>query len=198
MTDAIRVSIYMARRIQLRTIDVTVNKHDQWHHWLRLTWSILSRNTIAQCLMGKFNPFFSPLSTPTCIIYGRFTALFGRSCCIALSANQTLSSGPCIIYGSFPATFVTVRSCKAWRHRSFLPLSGPTCISYGRFSALFRRPFINIYDQSNLVGTYVHFLWPFFGIVPSPFINIYDQSNLVDTYVHFLWPFFGIVPSPLH
>ena len=65
------------------------------------------------------SPIFSPLSAPTCIAYGRFTALFSRPCCMSLSTNQILSARPCIVYGLFPATFVTVRSCIAWRHRSF-------------------------------------------------------------------------------
>ena len=88
-----------------------------------------------------------PLSAPTCIVYGRFPALFGRTFCIAPSTNQILllptcisygrfpafsdaplytplgqqilSAGPCIAYGRFPALFVTVCSCIAWRHRSF-------------------------------------------------------------------------------
>ena len=73
-------------------------------------------------------------------------------------------------------------------------LSAPTCNIYGRFSALFRRPFINIYDQSNLVGTYVHYLWTFFGIVPSPLLySPLDQSNLVVRTVYYLWKFSGNV-----
>ena len=72
----------------------------------------------------------------TCNVYGRFTALFGRPFCIALSANQILSAPTCISYGRFPATF---------RHPSLIfttnqILSAPACISYGRFSALFRHP----------------------------------------------------------
>ena len=65
------------------------------------------------------SPILPPLSGPTCIVYGRFPALFGRPFCIALSPNQILSAGPCIVYGRFPAAFVTVRSCVGWRHRSF-------------------------------------------------------------------------------
>ena len=86
---------------------------------------------------------FPPLSGPTCTVYGRFPALFGRPFCIPLdlSTNQILSTVPCFVYGLFPAVFVTVRSCIAWRHQSIPPLSAPTCIIYGRFPALFGRPF---------------------------------------------------------
>ena len=87
------------------------------------------------------SPFLSPLSGPTCIVYGRFSALFGRPFCIPLSANQILSAGPCIISWTFSGIV---------RHGTFLhsetspirpPLSAPTFISYGRFPALFGRPF---------------------------------------------------------
>ena len=94
-------------------------------------------------------------------------------------------------------------SMAVFRHCSVAPslifttnqiLSAPTCNIYGRFSALFRRPFINIYDQSNLVDTYVYYLWTFYGIVRSPLLyGPLDQSNLVGTYVHYLWKFTGIV-----
>ena len=82
------------------------------------------------------SPILPPLSGPTCIVYGRFTALFGRPFCIALSTNQILSAPMCISYGRFSALF---------RHPSLIfttnqILSAPTCISYDRFSALFRHP----------------------------------------------------------
>ena len=104
-----------------------------------------------------------PLSALTCIAYGRFTALFGRPFCIALSANQILSAGPCIVYDRFPAVFVRVRSCVAWRHRSFPPLSAPTCIVYGHFTALFGRPFCIPLSPNQILSaltciSYGHFL----------------------------------------
>ena len=107
-------------------------------------------------LRSVTSPIFSPLSAPTCIAYGRFTALIGRPCCIALSTNQILSARQCIVYGSFPATFVTVRSWKAWRHRSFPPLSAPTCIAYGRFTALFGRFFVLLKRRENPDALLLH------------------------------------------
>ena len=66
-------------------------QRDLWRHISR-AWSLTS-------------PILPPLSGPTCIIYGRFPALFGRPFCIALSANQILSAPTCISYGRFPALF---------------------------------------------------------------------------------------------
>ena len=46
------------------------------------------------------------------------------------------------------------------------PKLGPTWIVYGRFLALFGRPLLlhTPLDQSNLVGTYVYYLWTFSGM----------------------------------
>ena len=63
------------------------------------------------------------------------------------------------------------------------------------FSGIVRSPLLNSpLGQSNLVGGTVYCLWTFSGIVPSPLsYTPLDQSNLVGTYVHCLWPFSGIV-----
>ena len=110
-----------------------------------------------------------PLSGPTYIVYGRFTALFGRPCCIALSTNQILSAGPCIVYGRFPAAFVTVRSCVGWRHRSFPPLSGPTCIVYGHFPALFGRPFCIALSPNQILSAGPCIVY---GRFPAAFVTV--------------------------
>ena len=135
-------------------------------------------------IYGRFSALFrSPfcialstnqiLSSWPCIVYGRFPALFGRPFCIALLTNRSVSSGPCNVYGNFPALFVAVRSCMAWRHRSFPPLSGPTCIIYGRFSALFRSPFCTALSTNQILSS-----WP--CIVYGPFPAMWNPS--VDRY----------------
>ena len=111
------------------------------------------------------SPIFSPLSAPTCIIYGRFTALFGRPFCIALSANQILLAPTCIVYGKFPAMWNPSLD-------RYGPVRRLRVLSMGVFRHCLVTLLYSPLDQSNLVGTYVHFLWLFFGIVPSPFINI--------------------------
>jgi hypothetical protein len=112
------------------------------------------------------SPIFSPLSAPTCIIYGRFTALFGRPllysplgqsklvgtyvhCLWQISGNVkplpgsiwTRTATTCITYGRFSALFGRP-FCIALSTNQIL--SAPTCISYGRFSALFCRFFCSI------------------------------------------------------
>ena len=56
-------------------------------------------------LRSVTSPILPPLSAPTCIVYGHFTALFGRPFSIPLSPNQILSALTCISYGRFPALF---------------------------------------------------------------------------------------------
>ena len=137
-----------------------------------MSMDIFRHCSLLSVLHGVTLPILSPLSGPTCIVYGRFPALFGRPSCIALSTNQILSAGLCIVYGRFPAVFVTVRSCilhsvtsqvrppvvgtyvyYLWAFSALFGcpfcialstnqiLSAPTCISYGRFPALFSRFF---------------------------------------------------------
>ena len=67
--------------------------------------------TYIHCLWqisGNVKPLSGSIWTrtaTTCIIYGRFSALFGRPFRTALSANQILSAPTCISYGRFPALF---------------------------------------------------------------------------------------------
>ena len=80
--------------------------------------------------------------------------------------------------------FVTGRACIARRHRSFSPLSAPTCIIYGRFTALFERPCcMALSTNRTLSAPTCNIYGRFSALFPRPFINIYDQSNLVGTYV---------------
>ena len=111
------------------------------------------------------------LSLPTCSSYGRFPALFVAPFFIALSANQILSAPTCIVwaYRRFPALFVAVCSYIAWRHRSVPPLSAPTCIVYGRFPALFRRPFCIPLSTNQILSTPTCISY---GCFPALFVTV--------------------------